>query len=78
MWNGWIKKNVCLHRLQQLEEENGKMKINVCRLKSQTEKLDQVILIMISSFLIFAILYMIHCISTLDLRAVVTIVADTP
>uniref|UniRef100_A0A674MS38 RAB11 family interacting protein 4 (class II) a n=1 Tax=Takifugu rubripes TaxID=31033 RepID=A0A674MS38_TAKRU len=29
------------NRLQQLEEENGKMKINVCRLKSQTEKLDQ-------------------------------------
>lgn len=31
-----------LHRLQQLEEENGDMKLNVCRLKSQTEKLDQV------------------------------------
>ena len=31
-----------LHRLQQLEEENGEMKLNVCRLKSQTEKLDQV------------------------------------
>ncbi|CAG05939.1 unnamed protein product, partial [Tetraodon nigroviridis] len=29
------------NRLQQLEEENGTMKINVCRLKSQTEKLDQ-------------------------------------
>ncbi|XP_023281955.1 rab11 family-interacting protein 4A-like [Seriola lalandi dorsalis] len=28
-------------RVQQLEEENGEMKINVCRLKSQTEKLDQ-------------------------------------
>lgn len=36
------KETVCLHRLQQLEEENGKMKMNVCRLKSQTEKLDQV------------------------------------
>lgn len=51
------------------------MKINVCRLKSQTEKLDQVILILIFSFLIFAILYMIHCNSALDLPAVV---ADTP
>uniref|UniRef100_A0A6Q2Z8H7 FIP-RBD domain-containing protein n=1 Tax=Esox lucius TaxID=8010 RepID=A0A6Q2Z8H7_ESOLU len=29
------------NRVQQLEEENGEMKINVCRLKSQTEKLDQ-------------------------------------
>ncbi|KAG7221981.1 hypothetical protein INR49_028264 [Caranx melampygus] len=29
------------NRLQQLEEENGEMKTNVCRLKSQTEKLDQ-------------------------------------
>uniref|UniRef100_A0A8D3CIB6 RAB11 family interacting protein 4 (class II) a n=1 Tax=Scophthalmus maximus TaxID=52904 RepID=A0A8D3CIB6_SCOMX len=29
------------NRLQQLEEENGDMKLNVCRLKSQTEKLDQ-------------------------------------
>ncbi|KAK5855682.1 hypothetical protein PBY51_007340 [Eleginops maclovinus] len=29
------------NRLQLLEEENGEMKINVCRLKSQTEKLDQ-------------------------------------
>ncbi|XP_008283951.1 rab11 family-interacting protein 4A [Stegastes partitus] len=29
------------NRVQQLEEENGDMKINVCRLKSQTEKLDQ-------------------------------------
>ncbi|KAM7372581.1 hypothetical protein PAMP_009739 [Pampus punctatissimus] len=28
-------------RVQQLEEENGEMKLNVCRLKSQTEKLDQ-------------------------------------
>lgn len=35
---------VCMfiHRVQQLEEENGEMKLNVCRLKSQTEKLDQV------------------------------------
>lgn len=30
------------HRVQQLEDENGEMKLNVCRLKSQTEKLDQV------------------------------------
>uniref|UniRef100_A0A665UAY5 RAB11 family interacting protein 4 (class II) a n=1 Tax=Echeneis naucrates TaxID=173247 RepID=A0A665UAY5_ECHNA len=29
------------NRVQQLEEENGEMKTNVCRLKSQTEKLDQ-------------------------------------
>ncbi|KAJ4932378.1 hypothetical protein JOQ06_010801 [Pogonophryne albipinna] len=29
------------NRLQLLEEENGEMKISVCRLKSQTEKLDQ-------------------------------------
>ncbi|KAJ8254418.1 hypothetical protein COCON_G00210300 [Conger conger] len=29
------------NRVQQLEEENGEMKINVCRLKSQSEKLDQ-------------------------------------
>lgn len=46
-WLDLKKKPVCLHRLQQLEEENGTMKINVCRLKSQTEKLDQVILILI-------------------------------
>lgn len=25
-----------------MEDENGEMKLNVCRLKSQTEKLDQV------------------------------------
>lgn len=36
---------VCVHRVQQLEDENGEMKLNVCRLKSQTEKLDQVSLI---------------------------------
>ncbi|CAG5898899.1 unnamed protein product [Menidia menidia] len=29
------------NRVQQLEEENGEMTLNVCRLKSQTEKLDQ-------------------------------------
>ncbi|XP_058259645.1 rab11 family-interacting protein 4A isoform X2 [Hemibagrus wyckioides] len=29
------------NRVQQLEEENTEMKVNVCRLKSQTEKLDQ-------------------------------------
>ncbi|KAJ7989904.1 hypothetical protein DPEC_G00309320 [Dallia pectoralis] len=29
------------NRVQQLDEENGEMKVNVCRLKSQTEKLDQ-------------------------------------
>ncbi|KAM4531523.1 rab11 family-interacting protein 4A isoform 2-T2 [Odontesthes bonariensis] len=29
------------YRVQQLEEENGEMTLNVCRLKSQTEKLDQ-------------------------------------
>ncbi|KAF7698293.1 rab11 family-interacting protein 4A isoform X2 [Silurus meridionalis] len=29
------------NRVQQLEEENSEMKVNVCRLKSQTEKLDQ-------------------------------------
>ncbi|XP_034567430.1 rab11 family-interacting protein 4A isoform X1 [Notolabrus celidotus] len=29
------------NRVQLLEEENGDMKVNVCRLKSQTEKLDQ-------------------------------------
>ncbi|KAM9456921.1 rab11 family-interacting protein 4A [Clarias gariepinus] len=29
------------NRIQQLEEENSEMKMNVCRLKSQTEKLDQ-------------------------------------
>uniref|UniRef100_A0A4W5L1V3 Rab11-FIP3/4 domain-containing protein n=2 Tax=Hucho hucho TaxID=62062 RepID=A0A4W5L1V3_9TELE len=29
------------NRVQQLEEENGEMKLNVCKLKSQTEKLDQ-------------------------------------
>lgn len=32
---------VCVCRVQQLEDENGEMKLNVCRLKSQTEKLDQ-------------------------------------
>ncbi|KAK2893223.1 rab11 family-interacting protein 4A isoform X1 [Channa argus] len=29
------------NKVQQLEEDNGDMKLNVCRLKSQTEKLDQ-------------------------------------
>ncbi|KAG7491647.1 hypothetical protein MATL_G00005930 [Megalops atlanticus] len=29
------------NRVQQLEEENGEMKVNMCRLKSQTEKLDE-------------------------------------
>ncbi|XP_036408648.1 rab11 family-interacting protein 4A-like isoform X2 [Megalops cyprinoides] len=29
------------NRVQQLEEENGEMTVNVCRLKSQTERLDQ-------------------------------------
>ncbi|CAL8342872.1 unnamed protein product [Merluccius merluccius] len=29
------------NKVQQLEEENEEMKLNVCRLKSQTEKLDQ-------------------------------------
>ncbi|XP_023647509.2 rab11 family-interacting protein 4A isoform X2 [Paramormyrops kingsleyae] len=29
------------NRLQQLEEENGEMKVNLCKLKSQTEKLDE-------------------------------------
>nr|XP_046270262.1 rab11 family-interacting protein 4A isoform X1 [Scatophagus argus]XP_046270263.1 rab11 family-interacting protein 4A isoform X1 [Scatophagus argus]XP_046270264.1 rab11 family-interacting protein 4A isoform X1 [Scatophagus argus]XP_046270266.1 rab11 family-interacting protein 4A isoform X1 [Scatophagus argus] len=29
------------NRVQQLEEENGEMKLNVCRLKSHNEKLDQ-------------------------------------
>ncbi|XP_030646601.1 rab11 family-interacting protein 4A isoform X2 [Chanos chanos] len=29
------------NRVLQLEDENGEMKMNVCRLKSQTEKLDQ-------------------------------------
>ncbi|XP_037544721.1 rab11 family-interacting protein 4A [Nematolebias whitei] len=29
------------NRMQQLEEENGEMTLNVCRLKSQSEKLDQ-------------------------------------
>ncbi|XP_051989004.1 rab11 family-interacting protein 4A-like isoform X2 [Xyrauchen texanus] len=29
------------NRVQQLEEENAEMKVNVCRLKSQSEKLDQ-------------------------------------
>lgn len=33
---------VHIHRVQQLEDENDEMKLNVCRLKSQTEKLDQV------------------------------------
>lgn len=33
---------VHVHRVQQLEDENDEMKLNVCRLKSQTEKLDQV------------------------------------
>ncbi|KAF7646173.1 hypothetical protein LDENG_00192150 [Lucifuga dentata] len=32
---------VLCNRVQQLEEENGEMKVNVCRLKSQTEKLEQ-------------------------------------
>ena len=31
-----------LHRVQQLEEENGHMSSGMCRLKSQTEKLDEV------------------------------------
>lgn len=31
-----------MHRVQQLEEENGDMSVNVSRLKSQSEKLDQV------------------------------------
>ncbi|KAJ8404214.1 hypothetical protein AAFF_G00339870 [Aldrovandia affinis] len=29
------------NRVQQLEEENGELKLNMCRLKSHTEKLDQ-------------------------------------
>ncbi|XP_062875131.1 rab11 family-interacting protein 4A isoform X2 [Trichomycterus rosablanca] len=32
---------VLTNRLQLLEEKNSEMKVNVCRLKSQTEKLDQ-------------------------------------
>ncbi|XP_047428782.1 rab11 family-interacting protein 4A isoform X2 [Mugil cephalus] len=35
------ERDLLCNRVQQLEEENGEMKINVCRLKSQTEKLDQ-------------------------------------
>ena len=31
-----------LHRVQQLEEENSHMSSGMCRLKSQTEKLDEV------------------------------------
>ncbi|XP_034395953.1 rab11 family-interacting protein 4A isoform X2 [Cyclopterus lumpus] len=37
--NGEI--DLLCNRVQLLEEENGEMKLNVCRLKSQTEKLDQ-------------------------------------
>lgn len=33
---------VCLRRVQLLDDDNTEMKLNVCRLKSQTEKLDQV------------------------------------
>uniref|UniRef100_A0A3Q3VZP7 FIP-RBD domain-containing protein n=1 Tax=Mola mola TaxID=94237 RepID=A0A3Q3VZP7_MOLML len=33
--------DLLFNRVQLLEEENGEMKLNVCRLKSQTEKLDQ-------------------------------------
>ncbi|XP_039979924.1 rab11 family-interacting protein 4A [Xiphias gladius] len=36
-----IEMDQLCNRVQQLEEENGEMKLNVCRLKSQTEKLDQ-------------------------------------
>uniref|UniRef100_A0A4W6C1H6 RAB11 family interacting protein 4 (class II) a n=1 Tax=Lates calcarifer TaxID=8187 RepID=A0A4W6C1H6_LATCA len=36
-----IEIDLLCNRLQLLEEENGEMKLNVCRLKSQTEKLDQ-------------------------------------
>ena len=37
-----ITKITSVGRVQQLEENNQEMKLNVCRLKSQTEKLDQV------------------------------------
>uniref|UniRef100_A0A8C7YYF0 RAB11 family interacting protein 4 (class II) a n=1 Tax=Oryzias sinensis TaxID=183150 RepID=A0A8C7YYF0_9TELE len=33
--------DLLFNRVQQLEDENGEMTLNVCRLKSQTEKLDQ-------------------------------------
>ncbi|XP_054464282.1 rab11 family-interacting protein 4A isoform X1 [Anoplopoma fimbria] len=36
-----VEIDLLCNRVQLLEEENGEMKINVCRLKSQTEKLDQ-------------------------------------
>ncbi|XP_075936147.1 rab11 family-interacting protein 4A isoform X1 [Anarhichas minor] len=36
-----IEIDLLCNRVQLLEEENGEMKLNVCRLKSQTEKLDQ-------------------------------------
>ena len=48
------------HRLQLLEEENGEMKISVSRLKSQTEKLDQV-----SGTLLFACV-LLSFVSTLN------------
>ncbi|XP_042361443.1 rab11 family-interacting protein 4A [Plectropomus leopardus] len=35
------KIDLLCNRVQLLEEENGELKLNVCRLKSQTEKLDQ-------------------------------------
>ncbi|XP_068433964.1 rab11 family-interacting protein 4A isoform X2 [Clinocottus analis] len=36
-----VEIDLLCNRVQLLEEENGEMKLNVCRLKSQTEKLDQ-------------------------------------
>lgn len=59
------------HRVQQLEDENGEMKMNVCRLKSQTEKLDQVSVtnnedkLVVSNSLWFAVLAVVPTNDTL-------------
>ncbi|KAM9392265.1 rab11 family-interacting protein 4A [Pholidichthys leucotaenia] len=36
-----MEMDLLCNRVQQLEDENGELKLDVCRLKSQTEKLDQ-------------------------------------
>lgn len=43
----------CLFRVKQLEDENGDFANNMCRLKSQTEKLDEVYTRLRSEVLIY-------------------------
>lgn len=42
----------CVFRVRQLEDENSDISMNMCRLKSQTEKLDEV-----SHVCIFVVFY---------------------